>query len=121
MSGQNSGPMEAALSQALWALQALGSICADPQLCDFLENHFWSEEVKFIKKMSYSPDRVGSVDSVMACRLKDSRFDSDQGHVPWLWAHSQSGVCRRQLINVSLSLMFLTLYSSPFLPVKKNQ
>ena len=39
------------LNQALWDLQALGSTCTDPHLCDFLENHFLEEEVKLIKKM----------------------------------------------------------------------
>ena len=26
-----------------------------------------------------------------ACGLKGPRFDSGQGHVPWLWAHPQCG------------------------------
>ncbi|ELK36388.1 Ferritin light chain [Myotis davidii] len=49
--------MEAALvlernpNQAIVELHALGSTCADPHLCYFLENHFLDEEVKFIKKM----------------------------------------------------------------------
>ncbi|ELK26183.1 Ferritin light chain 1, partial [Myotis davidii] len=51
------GAMEAALAlernlnQALVELLALGSTRTDPQLCDFLENHFRGEEVKLIKKM----------------------------------------------------------------------
>ena len=44
--------MEQNLNQALWDLQALGSICTDPHLCDFLENYFLDEQVKLIKKMS---------------------------------------------------------------------
>nr|KAF6366220.1 ferritin light chain [Pipistrellus kuhlii] len=43
--------LEKRLNQALLELQALGSIRADPQLCDFLQNHFLGEEVKLIKKM----------------------------------------------------------------------
>ena len=44
--------LEKNLNQALWDLQALGSICTDPHLCDFLENYFLDEQVKLIKKMS---------------------------------------------------------------------
>nr|KAF6348544.1 hypothetical protein mMyoMyo1_005354 [Myotis myotis] len=43
--------LERNLNQALLELQALGSTCADPHLCDFLENHLLDEEVKLIKKM----------------------------------------------------------------------
>ncbi|KAK1333127.1 hypothetical protein QTO34_006664 [Cnephaeus nilssonii] len=59
MSGQNSGRMEAALAlerslnQALLELQAL-VLPTDPQLSDFLQNHFLGEEVKLIKKMGYT-------------------------------------------------------------------
>ncbi|XP_054450450.1 ferritin light chain-like [Pteronotus mesoamericanus] len=54
--GTTQDTMEAAmvrenLNQALLDLQALGSAHTDPQLCDFLENHFLDEEVKLIKKM----------------------------------------------------------------------
>ena len=35
------------------------------------------------------PDRFGSVDRVLACGLKGPRFNSSQGHVPWLQAHTQ--------------------------------
>ncbi|XP_021547438.1 ferritin light chain-like [Neomonachus schauinslandi] len=44
--------LEKNLNQALLELHALGSAQADPQLCDFLENHFLDEEVKLIKKMA---------------------------------------------------------------------
>nr|KAF6379101.1 hypothetical protein mMyoMyo1_009938 [Myotis myotis] len=71
-----------------------------------------------IKTAQHCPDRFGLVDRASACRLKGPRFDSSQGHVPWLWAHPQWGLCRRQLIDVSLSSMFLTLCPSPFLSVK---
>ncbi|KAK1346004.1 hypothetical protein QTO34_008472 [Cnephaeus nilssonii] len=43
--------LERNLTQALMELQALGTTRADPQLRDFLENHFQGEEVKLIKKM----------------------------------------------------------------------
>ncbi|ELK02222.1 Ferritin light chain [Pteropus alecto] len=43
--------LEKNLNQALLDLHALGSACADPHLCDFLESHFLEEEVKLIKKM----------------------------------------------------------------------
>ncbi|KAL1776820.1 ferritin light chain 1 [Sigmodon hispidus] len=43
--------LEKNLNQALLDLHSLGSICTDPHLCDFLENHFLDEEVKLIKKM----------------------------------------------------------------------
>ncbi|KAK1331025.1 hypothetical protein QTO34_008972 [Cnephaeus nilssonii] len=33
------------------------------------------------------PNRFGSVDRASACGLKGARFDSGQGHVPWLRAH----------------------------------
>ncbi|XP_036190129.1 ferritin light chain-like [Myotis myotis] len=55
--GKTQNAMEAALAleknlnQALLELHALGSTCADPHFCDFLENHFLDEEVKLIKKM----------------------------------------------------------------------
>ena len=39
------------LTQALVDLQALGSPHTDPNLCDFLENHFLDVEVKLIKNM----------------------------------------------------------------------
>ncbi|ELK34311.1 Ferritin light chain [Myotis davidii] len=43
--------LERNLNQAFLELQGLGSPLADPQLCDFLENHFLDEEVRLIKKM----------------------------------------------------------------------
>ncbi|ELK36104.1 Ferritin light chain [Myotis davidii] len=46
--------LERSLNQALLELQALGSTHADPQLCDFLQNHFLGEEVKLIKKMGFT-------------------------------------------------------------------
>uniref|UniRef100_A0A8C5L7N6 Ferritin n=1 Tax=Jaculus jaculus TaxID=51337 RepID=A0A8C5L7N6_JACJA len=39
------------LNQALLDLHVLRSTHVDPHLCDFLENHILSEEVKLIKKM----------------------------------------------------------------------
>uniref|UniRef100_G1PZU5 Ferritin n=1 Tax=Myotis lucifugus TaxID=59463 RepID=G1PZU5_MYOLU len=45
--------MEKSLNQVLLQLQALGSTSTDPHLCDFLQNHFLSEEVKLIKKMGH--------------------------------------------------------------------
>lgn len=54
--GKIQEPMEAALaseknlSQALLDLHALGSVCAVPHLCDFLEKHFLDEE-KLLKEM----------------------------------------------------------------------
>ncbi|CAO2605746.1 Ferritin light chain [Lemmus lemmus] len=44
--------LEKNLNQALLDLHSLGSAGTDPNLCDFLENHFLDEEVKVIKKMS---------------------------------------------------------------------
>ncbi|TKC42967.1 hypothetical protein EI555_006781 [Monodon monoceros] len=41
--------MEKNLNQALLDLHALGSACAGPHLCDFLESHLPDEEVKLIK------------------------------------------------------------------------
>ncbi|KAK1337993.1 LOW QUALITY PROTEIN: hypothetical protein QTO34_001097 [Cnephaeus nilssonii] len=55
--GQNSGHCGSRpglgedLNQALEAMQAWGSAHPDPQLWDFLENHFRGEEVKLINKM----------------------------------------------------------------------
>nr|KAF6330287.1 hypothetical protein mMyoMyo1_012278 [Myotis myotis] len=72
------------------------------------------------KEVCSCPHWFGSVDRALDFRLKGPRFNSSQGLVPWLWAHPQWGVCRRQLIDVSLSSMFLTLYPSPFLSVKKS-
>nr|KAF6426318.1 hypothetical protein HJG59_005354 [Molossus molossus] len=43
--------MEKSLNEALLDLQSLGFTGTDPLLCDFLENHFLDEEVKFINKM----------------------------------------------------------------------
>ncbi|XP_059542077.1 ferritin light chain-like [Myotis daubentonii] len=43
--------LEKNLNQALVELQAVGSTHADPQLCDFLENHLLDEQVKLMKKM----------------------------------------------------------------------
>ena len=54
------------------------------------------------------------------CGLKGPGFDSGLGHVHWLRAHPRWGVCRRQLVDVSLSLTFLALYPSPFLSVEKS-
>ena len=56
----------------------------------------------------------GSVDRALVCGLKSPRFDSGQGHVPWLWVHPQLGVCKRLLVNVSLSSTFLALCPSLF-------
>nr|KAF6374146.1 hypothetical protein mPipKuh1_009385 [Pipistrellus kuhlii] len=55
-----------------------------------------------------------------ACGLKGPRFDSGQGHVHWLRAHPWWGVCRRQLVDVSLSSTFLALYPSLLLSVKNQ-
>ena len=54
--GKTQEAMEAALlvenlNQALLDLHGLASARGDPHICDFLENHFLDEEVKFIKKM----------------------------------------------------------------------
>ncbi|KAM9041589.1 ferritin light chain-like [Megaptera novaeangliae] len=55
--GKTQDAMEAAinmkknLNQVLLDLHALGSACADPHFCNFLESHFLDEEVKLIKKM----------------------------------------------------------------------
>uniref|UniRef100_A0A452GAC4 Ferritin n=1 Tax=Capra hircus TaxID=9925 RepID=A0A452GAC4_CAPHI len=55
--GKTQDAMEAALlveknlNQALLDLHGLASARGDPHICDFLENHFLDEEVKFIKKM----------------------------------------------------------------------
>ena len=73
-----------------------------------------------ISKEGESPNQYGSVDRASACKLKGHRFDSGQGHVPWLRANPRVEVCRRQLIDVSLSLVFQTLYPSPFLSVKSQ-
>ena len=43
--------LEENLTQVLSDLHALGSVCTDPHLRDFLESHFLDEEVKLIKKM----------------------------------------------------------------------
>ena len=42
--------LEKNLTQALVDLQALSPAHADPQLWDFLKNHFLDEQVKLIKK-----------------------------------------------------------------------
>ncbi|XP_036121756.1 ferritin light chain-like [Molossus molossus] len=42
--------IEKNLNEALVDLHALGSIHTNPHLCDFLENHFLDEQVKFFKK-----------------------------------------------------------------------
>ena len=62
------------------------------------------------KKYLFSRNRFGSVDKALACGLKGPRFDSSQGHVPWLCAHPQWGVCKKQLINVSLPSMLLFFF-----------
>ncbi|MBZ3882627.1 Ferritin light chain [Sciurus carolinensis] len=55
--GNTQDAMEAALAleknldQAILDLHALGFTRKDLHFCDFLENHFLDEEVKFIKKM----------------------------------------------------------------------
>ncbi|KAB0387154.1 hypothetical protein FD755_002110 [Muntiacus reevesi] len=55
--GKTEDAMEAALlveknlNQALLNLHGLASARGDPQICDFLENHFLDEELKLIKKM----------------------------------------------------------------------
>uniref|UniRef100_A0A8D1C6G6 Ferritin n=1 Tax=Sus scrofa TaxID=9823 RepID=A0A8D1C6G6_PIG len=43
--------LEKNLNQALLDLHALGFAYEESHLCDFLENHFLDEEVKFVKKM----------------------------------------------------------------------
>ena len=71
-----------------------------------------------INKWLLSPGWFGSVDRPSACRLKGPRFDSSQGHVPWLRAHPQwrRGVQEEAAqyfspIDVSNSLSFsLPLY-----------
>nr|KAF6316203.1 hypothetical protein mPipKuh1_008714 [Pipistrellus kuhlii] len=71
-------------------------------------------------KNQYCRNWFGSVDRASPYELKGPGFDYGQGHVPWLRAHPQYGVCKRQLIDDSLSSMFLTLYPSLFLSVKKS-
>ncbi|CAK6443531.1 unnamed protein product [Pipistrellus nathusii] len=73
-----------------------------------------------ILKIFSGQNLFGSVYRALACGLKGPGFDFGQGHVPWLRAHPQEGVCKRQLIDDSLSSMFLTLYPSLFLSVKKK-
>ncbi|CAK6445076.1 unnamed protein product [Pipistrellus nathusii] len=60
------------------------------------------------------------MDKASAWGLKGSGFDSGQGHVPWLLAYPQYGMCKRQLIDDTLSSLFLTLYLSPFLSVQNK-
>nr|KAF6303971.1 hypothetical protein mMyoMyo1_008954 [Myotis myotis] len=67
-----------------------------------------------------SRDRFGLVDGASACGLRGPGFDSGQGHVPGLRAYPQWEMCRRQLIDVSLSSMFLALCLSPFLSVESQ-
>ena len=61
-----------------------------------------------IKNFPKSRNRFGSVDRASVWELKGPGFDSGQGHVHWLRACPQRGVCRRQLVDVSSSL-FLSL------------
>ena len=68
----------------------------------------------------YGRHRFGSVDRKSVCGLKGPRFNSGQKHVHWLRAHPQCGMCKRQLVNVSLSSTFLTLYPSAFLSVENQ-
>ena len=55
--GKTQGALEAALlieknlNQTILDLHGLGCTREDPHFCDFLENHFLDEKVKFIKKM----------------------------------------------------------------------
>ena len=81
---------------------------------------FMKEKLENIETTKHNPSWFGSVDRASACRLKGPRFDSSQGHVPWLRAHPQEGVCNNQLIDDSLSSIFLTLYLSLFLSVKNQ-
>lgn len=43
--------IEKNLNQTILDLHGLGCTREDPHFCDFLENHFLDEKVKFIKKM----------------------------------------------------------------------
>ena len=62
----------------------------------------WQKRDCMIQTLSWSPNWFGPVDRASACELKGPWFDFSQGHVHWLWAHPQWGVCRRQLVGVSL-------------------
>ena len=44
-------------------------------------------------------NRFGSVDRASACGLKGPGFDSGQGHVPWLQAHPQWGMCKTTKVH----------------------
>nr|KAF6378953.1 hypothetical protein mMyoMyo1_009826 [Myotis myotis] len=52
----------------------------------------WKTVWSFLKKIKMGPNQFGSVDRASACRLKGPRFDSSQGHVPWL-RHIPSREC----------------------------
>nr|KAF6272745.1 hypothetical protein mPipKuh1_010715 [Pipistrellus kuhlii] len=70
------------------------------------------------KNMYFLPKPVWLSGRASVCGLKGPGFDSGQGHVHWLRAHPRWGVCKRQLVDVSLSLMFLALCLS--LPLCKK-
>nr|KAF6343089.1 hypothetical protein mPipKuh1_010796 [Pipistrellus kuhlii] len=77
----------------------------------------WKQFFQANRNENKQPGPVWLSGRASVCGLKGPGFDSGQGHVPWLRAHPQWGVCKRQLVGVSLSLTFLTLYPSQFLSV----
>ena len=83
--------------------QCISIICLSP----IYVYHCLKKEQDYMK-----PKPVCLSGQSVVCGLKGPRFYYGQGHVPWLWAHPQWGLCKRQLIDVSLPVMFLTLYPS---------
>ena len=65
-----------------------------------------------IKNGRYHPGWCGSADSVMACKQKGRRFNSQSGHMPGLWARSLVGGVR-EATNPCISHTLMSL-SLPF-------
>ena len=84
-----------------------------PEPSEFAEMAYPS----LIRESTSSPGWCGSVDWVLACKPKGSRFNSQSGHMPGLWARSPVGRHARG----NHTLIFLSLSFSLSSPLIKNK
>ena len=96
----------------------------------FKYNYTCKKKRRGLKKIGQCPVQCSSVGWVLSFKPKGHSFDSWSEHMPGLWvpslvrAHARAaglvldqGMCRRQMIDVSLSCQIFSPFPSPSLPL----
>lgn len=81
-----------------------------------------------VKENRAGPSQVSSVGRASTCKLKSPEFDSEQGHMPGLWATSPVGGMQEvdnqwcsPVIDISLSpFPFYSEINKNFFKIKKD-